>query len=162
MLVAVGGDGAHRDAALACLAKVGGRLDCIAAHFDGARNQAALQRFHIGVARELHPSAETVAVEDGPTPMQDEPVSISGIDRVLATGFRKLRFPPALEARFEKDTGLARSHYLAVSAAILLSLNVFYIARDRTVIGDVYSLALLIRFGVVVPFGFAGCFVVCL
>lgn len=92
--------------------------------------------------------------------MQDEPVSIALIDRVLATRLRTLRFPPALEARFEKDTGLARAHYLAVSAAILLSLNVFYIARDHTVIADVYSLALFVRFGVIVPFGFAGCAVV--
>jgi len=92
--------------------------------------------------------------------MQDEPVSIAGIDRVLATGFRTLRFPPALEARFEQDTGLARSHYLAISAAILLSLNVFYITRDRAVIGDVYSLALFVRLGIIVPLGLAGCAVV--
>jgi diguanylate cyclase (GGDEF)-like protein len=92
--------------------------------------------------------------------MQDEAVSIAVVDRVLARGFRTLRFPPALEARFENDTGRARAHYLAVSAAILLSLNVFYIARDRTVIGDVYSLALFVRFGLIVPLGFAGCAVV--
>ena len=92
--------------------------------------------------------------------MQDEPVSTAGIDRVLAREFRMLRFPPALEARFESDTGRARAHYLAVSAAILLSLNIFYIARDRTVIGDVYSLALFVRFGLIVPLGFAGCAVV--
>ena len=94
------------------------------------------------------------------TRMQDEPVSIASVDRVLAAGFRMLRFPPALEARFEKDTGRSRSRYLAISAAILLSLNVFFIFRDREVIGDVYSLALLVRFGIVVPLGYAGCLIV--
>src|SRR6478752_1353586 len=91
---------------------------------------------------------------------QDEPVSIAGIDRVIATGFRTLRFPRALEARFERDTGHARAHYLAVSAAILLSLNIFFITRDRTVIGDVYSLALFVRLGIIVPLGLVGCAIV--
>lgn len=92
--------------------------------------------------------------------MQDEPVSIALVDRVLAAGFRTLRFPSALEARFEQDTGLARSHYLAVSALIILALNVLFIVRDRAVIGDVYDLAVIIRFGIIIPLGFVGCVIV--
>jgi len=92
--------------------------------------------------------------------MQTDSVSIASIDRALATGFRTLRFPAAIEARFEQDTGPARARYLAISAAILLSLNIFYIWRDRTVIGDVYSLALFVRFGIIIPLGFLGCVIV--
>lgn len=92
--------------------------------------------------------------------MQTDSVSIASIDRVLATGFRTLRFPAAIEARFEQDTGPTRSRYLAISAAILLSLNIFYIWRDRTVIGDVYSLALFVRFAIIIPLGFLGCVIV--
>lgn len=92
--------------------------------------------------------------------MRDDSVSVAAIERVLASGFWTMRFPHALEARFEHDTGLARSHYLAASAAILLSLNIFYIARDRVEIGDVYSLAIFVRFGLIVPLGLIGCAVV--
>lgn len=92
--------------------------------------------------------------------MQDEPVSIALVDRVLAAGFRTLRFPPSLEARFEQDTGLARSRYLATSALIILALNVLFIVRDRAVIGDVYDLAVIVRFGVIIPLGLAGCAIV--
>jgi hypothetical protein len=37
-----------------------------------------------------------------------EDVFTAQIDDVLAEGFRWLAFPPALEARFEEDTGRAR------------------------------------------------------
>lgn len=87
-------------------------------------------------------------------------VSIASIDRVLAAGVGARRFPAALEARFEQDTGLARSRYLATSGAIALSLNVLFLVADYVVLPDVFRLAIFIRLGVVDLLGFAACAIV--
>ncbi len=89
--------------------------------------------------------------------MQDNTVSVLSVERVLATGFRALRFPPAIEARFEADTGLARSRYLALAGAVALILNAFFLLRDWTIIHDVFTLALIVRLGVVEPLGLTAC-----
>ncbi len=85
-------------------------------------------------------------------------LSIADIDRVLEGGFRLLRFPTALEERFEQDTGPSRARYLAITAFILLSFNVLFIVRDRQIIGDVYPLAVFARFGIAAV-GYLGCIV---
>lgn len=92
--------------------------------------------------------------------MQETPVSISAIDRVLAGGVGASRFPAALEARFEQDTGLARSRYLAISGAIALSLNVLFLIADYFVLPDVFGLAVFIRLAVVDLIGFTACAIV--
>ena len=88
------------------------------------------------------------------------PVSIADIDRLLASEVRPFAFPAGLESRFETDTGLARSHYLATSGAIALSLNVLFLMADYIVLPDVFKLAIFIRLGVVDVPGFAACAVV--
>ena len=72
------------------------------------------------------------------------PVSIADIDRLLASEVRPFAFPAGLESRFETDTGLARSHYLATSGAIALSLNVLFLMADYIVLPDVFKLAIFI------------------
>ena len=62
-MVAIGGDGAYRDAALSGLANVGRRLEISATDFDRVDGEGAFQRFHIGRVHELHPGGKAVAVK---------------------------------------------------------------------------------------------------
>lgn len=87
-------------------------------------------------------------------------LSVADIDRLLTLRVRPVMFPAELEARFEQDTGAARGRYLALSGAIALSLNVFFLAADSIMLPDVFWLAVLVRLGVVDLPGFAACAVV--
>ncbi|MCW5693169.1 MAG: diguanylate cyclase [Pseudolabrys sp.] len=87
-------------------------------------------------------------------------ISTAAIDQVLSAPHWSLRFPPALEARFERDTGAARSRYLATSGAIALSMNVLFLVADYFVLPDVFKLAILVRLGIVDLLGFTACAVV--
>jgi diguanylate cyclase (GGDEF)-like protein len=82
-------------------------------------------------------------------------VSIAAIDRVLATGFRWLAFPPALEARFEADTGWARCRFLIATGLATLVLFNLFLLRDFQLIGDVFREALAVRLGIVTPLALA-------
>src|SRR5471030_382449 len=64
-MVTVRGDGADRDAALACLAEVGGRVEIRAPHLNGAHGQAAFERLHSGIDFELDPCGEAVTMKHG-------------------------------------------------------------------------------------------------
>jgi diguanylate cyclase (GGDEF)-like protein len=80
-------------------------------------------------------------------------VSVAAIDRVLAAGFRGLRFPPAIEARFEQDTGWARCRFLITCGIPTLILFDLFLLRDYALIRDVFSEAALIRLGFITPLG---------
>ena len=84
-------------------------------------------------------------------------LSVTEVDGLLASRIRPAMFPAPLEARFEQDTGAARARYLAISGAVALSLNVFFLAADYIVLPDVFRLAIFIRLGVVDLLGFAAC-----
>lgn len=83
--------------------------------------------------------------------MQGETISIADVDRVLATGFRTLRFPSDIEARFELHTGKRRSRYLAVSSLISTILFLFYLLADYKLLSDVYDDAIIVRLFIVAP-----------
>jgi diguanylate cyclase (GGDEF)-like protein len=82
-----------------------------------------------------------------------EDVFIDQIDSVLAKGFPWLAFPPALEARFEEDTGRARCRYLIICGVVALLLFNLVLMRDYQLIGDVFSQALVVRTGIATPLG---------
>src|ERR1017187_5002559 len=62
-MIAIRGNGTHRDASLSGLADVGGRFEIAAAHFNRVDRERAFQRFHIGRVHELHPRRKAVAVK---------------------------------------------------------------------------------------------------
>ncbi|MCW5688809.1 MAG: GGDEF domain-containing protein [Pseudolabrys sp.] len=82
-------------------------------------------------------------------------VSIADIDRVLEGGFRLLRFPPALEARFEADTGAKRSRFLLFSGIITFGIFDLFIFRDRLQLSDIFETALIYRLGIITPLALA-------
>lgn len=73
------------------------------------------------------------------------------IDRALDT-WRRLRvwFPPALEALYEADTGRSRSRSLARVGLLGMLVYAFFLAVDWLLVPDVFALAALVRFGVLV------------
>ncbi|MDB5506891.1 MAG: Diguanylate-cyclase [Devosia sp.] len=74
------------------------------------------------------------------------------VDDTLRDGFRLLRFPRALEARFECDTGAARTRHLISRSLIgLLLFNVFLLS-DYKLMPDTIWLAAVLRLLVVTPF----------
>ncbi|MCW5693170.1 MAG: GGDEF domain-containing protein [Pseudolabrys sp.] len=82
-------------------------------------------------------------------------ISIADIDRVLEGGFRLLRFPPALEARFEADTGAKRSRFLLFSGIITFGIFDLFIFRDRLQLSDIFETALIYRLGIITPLALA-------
>ena len=84
-----------------------------------------------------------------------EQISVAAIDRLLATGFRRLVFPSALEARFERDTGWARCRYLIICGLACLVLFDINLVRDHSLVNDVFADAVLVRVGVLTPLALA-------
>lgn len=82
-------------------------------------------------------------------------IAIADIDRVLANGFRWLRFPSPIEARFETDIGPRRSRFLLVTGAVTLVLFQFFLVRDRLLMPDVFNEAIIFRVGIITPLALA-------
>lgn len=78
-------------------------------------------------------------------------VTIADIDRVLERGFPLLRFPAALEARFEADTGAKRSRFLLISGVITFGIFDLFLFRDRLLLSDIFEIALIYRLGIITP-----------
>lgn len=87
--------------------------------------------------------------------MPKSTISIADIDRVLAGGFRLLRFPPQLEARFEADTGLARSRFLLFSGIITFGVFDLFLIRDRLLLGDIFITSVIYRLFIITPLAIA-------
>lgn len=84
------------------------------------------------------------------------------IDRTIASGFRLLRFPGALEARFEADTGKARVHELIMRGMLgLVLFNVFLIS-DWQLMPDRAEYANWLRLGLVTPIACLVMFIIAL
>jgi diguanylate cyclase (GGDEF)-like protein len=73
------------------------------------------------------------------------------IDRVIASGFRFMRFPAALEDRFERDTGAQRCRQLATRGLLGLLLFDLFLLSDWQLMPDVADLAILMRVFLVTP-----------
>jgi diguanylate cyclase (GGDEF)-like protein len=83
--------------------------------------------------------------------MPSSAITIADIDRVLAGGFRWLRFPAPIEARFETDIGARRSRFLLVTGAVTLVLFQFFLVRDRLLLPDMFNEAIIFRVGIITP-----------
>lgn len=67
-------------------------------------------------------------------------------------------FPPRLEAAFEFAHAEARGRYLALCAVWFSASYGMFLVLDAHLVPDVFVLAVILRLGVVVPFGFAVAF----
>ncbi|TBW34767.1 GGDEF domain-containing protein [Siculibacillus lacustris] len=83
--------------------------------------------------------------------MSTPTVTLQEIDQAEAGPWHRLRFSPALEARWEADRGARRSARMA-TAAVGFAIGFAALgALDSHLVGDVVATASLLRFGVVVP-----------
>jgi len=87
--------------------------------------------------------------------MPKSAISIADIDRVLSGGFRLLRFPPLLEARFEADTGAARSRFLLMTGIITFGIFDLFLFRDRLLLYDIFQMSVIYRLGIITPLAVA-------
>lgn len=73
------------------------------------------------------------------------------IEIALQQSWWKLRFPPALEAAFEAETGLARCRRLIIYGFVAILLYDAYLLSDLRLVPDIFQSAMLIRLGIVTP-----------
>lgn len=66
---------------------------------------------------------------------------------------RLSRFTPAIEARFESDTSARRRHHLVVAGLIALAIYDLFIFNDYLIRPEVFSSAVMLRLGVMTPYG---------
>lgn len=83
--------------------------------------------------------------------MTDDRLDSMSLDAGVETGRFSLRFPPALERRFEAETGLARSRSLVWRGLVAIGFFVVYLAADWMLTPDVFGLALVLRLAIVLP-----------
>lgn len=69
----------------------------------------------------------------------------------LERGLRWPKFSPPLEARFEADTGPARTRYLQARGLVGILAYGSFVFTDRLMLPDVQSLAYLVRLGIALP-----------
>ncbi|WP_189425358.1 GGDEF domain-containing protein [Devosia pacifica] len=82
--------------------------------------------------------------------------SLAGlVEATLRSGFRLLRFPAELEARFERDTGPARSRSLLVWMIAGMVIYSGFLLSDLLLMPDAFAIALLMRLGLVGPVALA-------
>ena len=70
-------------------------------------------------------------------------------------GVFTLRFAPALEQRFESETGAARCRALIIGGLIGVAFYLLYLVADYLLTPDRFMLALVLRAGVAVPMSLA-------
>lgn len=71
------------------------------------------------------------------------------VDETIASGFRLLRFPAAIEQMFERETGEDRRGRLMVGSVIGMLLYDLYLIVDWLVTPDIFAEAVVLRLGVV-------------
>jgi len=75
------------------------------------------------------------------------------IDPALAPRGGRLRFDALLESRYEADTGPKRRRELLVSGGVALAIYDLFLFNDQQVRPDTLGLAMLLRLGLMTPFG---------
>ena len=78
-------------------------------------------------------------------------VTLSEIERALVLRRGRLSFPPALEERFEADSGAERCRWLLTSNAAGFLFYLMTLSSDAHLLPDVFRLALTIKLGIVLP-----------
>jgi diguanylate cyclase (GGDEF)-like protein len=78
-------------------------------------------------------------------------IDLALVDRTIASGLRRLKFPRELEAAFEAETSRQRCRQLAIGAFIGLAMYNLALVNDWLVTPDIMSTALIVRLGLVMP-----------
>ncbi len=78
------------------------------------------------------------------------------VDTTIASGFHWLRFPQALEDQFDHDTSDERRHQLLMRGLLGLALFNVFLASDWRLMPDVFTLACVLRLGIVTPIALVG------
>lgn len=86
----------------------------------------------------------------------DEIDMLSRIEAVLQHGFGWLRFPRALEQRFQADTRSARIRHHTLFGLLGILLFDSFLLGDRMMVPDVLELSAWIRLGLVTPIALLG------
>ena len=61
------------------------------------------------------------------------------------------KFPPAIEAAYQTETGLARSRELFWRGIAALAVYLSILIADRLVMPDIFGNAVLVRLGLITP-----------
>jgi len=78
-------------------------------------------------------------------------ISLADVDTALVVRPGRLRFAPAIEERFEADTGARRCRRLAAAILIGLVIHLLSLRPNALLLADVFTLALIIKVGLVTP-----------
>jgi len=79
-------------------------------------------------------------------------VTLEDVDRQIGNGFRLLRFTPAIEAAFLRDYAANRVKLAAIWAVIGTLIYDMVFFGDATMMADVFSELVVVRFGIFTPF----------
>lgn len=78
---------------------------------------------------------------------------LKGIDLALEKRRWHLRFDAALEARFERDTQAARNRHMVFAGLLAGLVYSLFLLNDYSVRPDAFDTAVILRLGVMMPFG---------
>ena len=96
----------------------------------------------------------------GTSPVPHRPdahITLADAEKALVVRPGRLRFAPAVEARFEADTGARRCLRLAAAILIGMIIHLLSLRPNALLLADVFTLALVIKVGIITPL-----FVLCL
>jgi len=79
-------------------------------------------------------------------------VTLEEVDRQILNGFRFLRFKPAIEKLFLQDYAANRVRLAPIWAVVGTLIYDLVYFGDRTMMADVFSQLVLVRFGIFTPF----------
>ncbi|SCB26788.1 diguanylate cyclase (GGDEF) domain-containing protein [Rhizobium miluonense] len=79
-------------------------------------------------------------------------VTLEEVDRQIRNGFRFLRFKPAIEKLFLQDYAANRVRLAPIWAVVGTLIYDLVYFGDRTMMADVFSQLVLVRFGIFTPF----------
>ncbi|MGL6215521.1 hypothetical protein [Billgrantia desiderata] len=85
---------------------------------------------------------------------------LSAVEADLVRPWYRLRFSPAVEARFEADTSARRSHLLVIAGLLALVTYNLYIFNDYVIRPESLLTAAWLRFGLMTPLGLAALYAV--
>lgn len=85
---------------------------------------------------------------------------LSAVEADLVRPWYRLRFSPAVEARFEADTSARRSRLLVIAGLLALVIYNLYIFNDYVIRPESLLTAAWLRFGLMTPLGLAALYAV--
>jgi diguanylate cyclase (GGDEF)-like protein len=81
----------------------------------------------------------------------DTDITLANAEQALVVRPGRLRFAPAVEERFEADTGAKRCRRLAAAILIGMIIHLLSLRPNALLLGDVFTLALIVKVGLVAP-----------